>query len=246
MSRFIPYLSDEAIERDAAVLLAEYAHARGVVIEPPIPIEDIVEKHLKLGIEFDDTHKLFGVPRPGPDPDILGAIFFDDRRIVIDETLDPEENPAKGYRFTLAHEGGGHWRLHRHLFAKDPAQAALFGGPAMPSFVCRSSEAKKREEWQADFYSSCLLMPRKLVFAAWDEMFPDRKQRSNLARRQCCAAQRAITRPPRLRANFSAFHSNSRWGKIEMAPSTEKTFQSEKLRRHVAASRPYGQSGEVR
>ena len=27
------------------------------------------------------------------------------------------------------------------------------------------------------FLRSCLLMPRKLVFAAWDEMFPDRKQR---------------------------------------------------------------------
>src|SRR5262249_31155703 len=28
-----------------------------------------------------------------------------------------------------------------------------------------------------DLYASCLLMPRKLVFAAWDKMFPDRKQR---------------------------------------------------------------------
>jgi Zn-dependent peptidase ImmA (M78 family) len=180
MSRFIPYLSEEAIERGAAALLAEYASAHGLTIEPPIPIEDIVEKHLKLCIEFDDTHKLFGVPRPGLDPDILGAIFFDDRRIVIDESLDPEENPAKEgrYRFTLAHEGGGHWRLHRHLFARDPRQAALFGQPVVPSFICRSSDAKEREEWQADFYSSCLLMPRKLVFAAWDVMFPDRKQRA--------------------------------------------------------------------
>jgi hypothetical protein len=160
-------------------LLNEYANARGLTIAPPIPIEDIVEKHLKLGIEFDDTHKLFGVPRPAPDPDILGAIFIADRRIVIDESLDPEENPKKEgrYRFTLGHEGGGHWRLHRHLFAKDRAQATLFGRSAAPSFICRSSEAKKREEWQADFYSSCLLMPRKLVFAAWDVMFPDRKQR---------------------------------------------------------------------
>ena len=66
MSRFIPYLSEEAIERDAATLLNEYADARALVIEPPIPIEDIVEKHLKLGIEFDDTHKLFGVPRSAP------------------------------------------------------------------------------------------------------------------------------------------------------------------------------------
>ena len=173
MARFIPYLSEDAIERDAAALLHEFASARGVPIEPPIPIEDIVEKHLKLGIEFDDTHQLFGVPRPVLDPDILGAIFFDDRRIVIDESLDPEENPAKEgrYRFTLGHEGGGHWRLHHHLFAKDWAQATMFGRRTAPSFICRSSEAKRREEWQADFYSSCLLMPRKLVMQAWCERF---------------------------------------------------------------------------
>ncbi len=53
----------------------------------------------------------------------------------------------------------------------------FFGGPETPSFVCRSSEAKEREEWQAEFYASCLLMPRKLIFAAWDEFFPDRKPR---------------------------------------------------------------------
>jgi Zn-dependent peptidase ImmA (M78 family) len=179
MAKFVPYLAEKAIERDAAALIAEYEQARGVVIAPPVPIEDIVEKYLRLGIEFDDTHKLFGIPRWGRDPDILGAIFFDHRRVVIDESLDPEENPAKEgrYRFTLAHEGGGHWRLHRHLFAHDPAQIGLFGEPTPPSFICKSSETKKREEWQADFYASCLLMPRKLVFAAWDAMFPDRKQR---------------------------------------------------------------------
>ena len=65
---------------------------------------------------------------------------------MIDESLDPEENPAKEgrYRFTLAHEGGGHWRLHRHLFAKDPAQVTLFEDPPtvfhLP--VERSQEAR--------------------------------------------------------------------------------------------------------
>jgi Zn-dependent peptidase ImmA (M78 family) len=115
------------------------------------------------------------IPRSGLglEPDILGAMFFDEARIVIDESLDPVENPAKEgrYRFTLAHEGGGHWRLHRHLFAKDPTQAALFGGSATPSIVCRSSQAKERVEWQADFYASCLLMPRKLIFETWRERF---------------------------------------------------------------------------
>ena len=169
MSKLIPYLSEEAIENDARALLVEFANARGLTIEPPIPIEDIIEKHHKLRIEFDDTHKLFGVPRQGIDPDILGAIFFDDRRIVIDESLDPVVNPAKEgcYHWTAAHEGCGHWRLHRYLFAT----------ASVPSFICRSSEAKKREEWQADFYSSCVLMPRKLVFPAWEAMYPDRKPR---------------------------------------------------------------------
>jgi Zn-dependent peptidase ImmA (M78 family) len=172
MTKFIPYLAEEMIERDAAALLAEYGQARGVSITPPIPIEEIIEKHLKLGVEFDDAHNLFGVPRSGRDPDIIGALLLDEARIVIDESLDPEENPSKEtrYRFTLAHEGG-HWRLHRDLFAKDPAQANLFGGAPVRSVVCRSSQAKERVEWQADFYASCMLMPRKLVMSAWEEKF---------------------------------------------------------------------------
>jgi hypothetical protein len=56
MIKFVSYVPDEAIEKDAQALLAEYAHARGVLIEPPVAIEDIIEKHLKIGIEFDDTH----------------------------------------------------------------------------------------------------------------------------------------------------------------------------------------------
>jgi IrrE N-terminal-like domain len=180
MTKFVSYVSDEAIEKDAHALLAEYAHTRGVVVEPPIAIDDIIEKHLKIGIEFDDTHRLFGVPRSGIgfDPDILGAIFFDQKRIVIDESLDPDANPTKEgrYRFTAAHEVG-HWRLHCGLFSKDPAQTSLLDTNAQPSVICRSSQAKARIELQADLYASCILMPRKLIFAAWDEAFPDRKQR---------------------------------------------------------------------
>ena len=114
MLKKVPYLQEGQIERDAAALLAEYERARGVQIVRAVPIEDIVEKHLKLGIEFNDMHQLLGVPRSGLglEPDILGSMFFDERRIVIDENLDPEEKPTKEgrYRFPLAHEGGGHWR----------------------------------------------------------------------------------------------------------------------------------------
>ncbi len=181
MTKFIAYVPDEVIEKDAQALLADFANARGVLIEePPIPIDDIIEKYLKIGIEFDDTHRLFQVPRSGDDadPDILGAIFFDEKRIVIDESLDPDASPAKEgrYRYTAAHEVG-HWRLHRGLFGTDPTQTSLLPRNATPSVVCRTSQATARIESQANLYASSLRMPRKLVLAAWDEAFPDRKQR---------------------------------------------------------------------
>jgi hypothetical protein len=77
MPKKVPFLQEEQIERDAEALLAEYERARGVQIDPPVPIEDIVEKHLKLRVEFDDMHQMLGVPRsaPGREPAILGAII---------------------------------------------------------------------------------------------------------------------------------------------------------------------------
>jgi Zn-dependent peptidase ImmA (M78 family) len=174
MTLRVPYIADESIERDAEALLAQFAHARGVAIRAPIPIEDIVEKHLKLHVEFDDLHRLLGVPRGGfgTEPDIFGAIWLETGEIVIDESLDPEVRPAiEGrYRFTLGHEGGGHWRLHRPLVEASSGQGSLFGDTRQP-VVCRSSQSNERVELQANLYASCLLMPRKLVFQAWRDRF---------------------------------------------------------------------------
>jgi Zn-dependent peptidase ImmA (M78 family) len=145
---------------------------------PPIPIEDIAEKYLKLQVEFDDLHSMFGVPRdPESGADILGAVFFDERRVVIDESLDPELHPnLEGrYRFMLAHDATGHWRLHRHLFSTDALGAPLLRGPDRLFVVCRSSQAKERIEWQADYYASCVLMPRNLLVAAWCKQFGNKR-----------------------------------------------------------------------
>lgn len=171
MTIWVKYLSSEAIEKDAEALLSEYAHARNVTIEPPIPIEEIVEKHLKLRVDFDDLHQVLGVPKVGSQPDILGALWVDKREIIIDESLDPEVHPElEGrYRFTLAHDGGGHWRLHRRYLSTDLGQAS--NELSKPAVICRSSQARERVELQADAYASCLLMPRALVMKAWRIQF---------------------------------------------------------------------------
>lgn len=169
-----PYLSESDIERDAELLLAEFTRAKGIALRAPIPIEDIIEKYLNLHVEFDDLHRRLNVPRAGTNSasDVFGAIWFDSGTIVIHESLDPEVLPrVEGrYRFTLAHEGG-HWRLHRALARPDADQQPLFTDAISPTVVCRSSRAKERVEWQADYFASCLLMPRELLFDAWTERF---------------------------------------------------------------------------
>ncbi len=188
----VGYLSEEAIEREAEALLAEYALARDVTLVPPIPADEILEHHLKLNLNFDYLRERLGIPMKGDAPDVFGALWFDSRQVFIDQRLDPEEPPLEEpppmeevlyrrhidevlyrdildpqdrpskesrLRLSLGHEIG-HWRLHRHYLAYDPAP-----------IVCQTSWAKKRVESQADHFASCLLMPKPLVVATWRERF---------------------------------------------------------------------------
>jgi hypothetical protein len=113
VARDAPFLTKETIEGEAASLLAEYGVAYGPVKAPSIPIDDIVEPHLKLTLEFKDLRQMFGYG------DVHGAIWINERRVGVDLCLDPTTHPAmRGrYHFTLAHKAG-HWRLHRHLFLR--------------------------------------------------------------------------------------------------------------------------------
>jgi Zn-dependent peptidase ImmA (M78 family) len=161
----VPYLAREAIESAAATVLAEYGIKHGPVIQPPVPIDDIVELQLKLALQIMDLQRIFGFG------DVHGAIWFRSQRVGVDQSLDPVQYPAKRgrYHFTLAHEAG-HWQLHRHLYLRALNQPGLFADTDQkPDYVCRSSEKKKPVEWQADHFAANLLMPRDLVRQAWQD-----------------------------------------------------------------------------
>jgi hypothetical protein len=161
----VPFLHEKQIEREADLLLAEYAEIIEQVTQPPVPIEEIVGTVLKLQHRFLDLNALF------PFADVHGAIWFEDAIIGIDSCLNPDSFPRRRgrYHFTLAHEIG-HWRLHREHYMRNPAQRLLFDdGSPKPDVVCRSSERKKPVEWQADTFAAYVLMPRKLIYAAWSE-----------------------------------------------------------------------------
>lgn len=165
----VKFLRPEVIEDATLCLLAEHGRKYEEVTKPPIPVEEILEAHLELTLDFDNLTKRLGLP------DVLGATWIQDRRVVVDQSLDPTENPYKEgrYRFTLAHELG-HWQLHRHYFLADAAQLLLFDPKPKPSIICRTSSRKERMEWQADTFSGHLLMPKDMVLHAWEGRYGNR------------------------------------------------------------------------
>lgn len=152
----IPHLSKGVVEAEAAQLLREFELQFGRVEQPPIPLEQIAESHLKLDCYFDDLGREYG-------PDVLGALAVEERTILIDTTLDPAAYPQlEGrYHFTLGHEIG-HWRLHRDQYLSH----MRLSDRASPDFLCSQSQ-RGRLERQADMFASYLLMPRPLIETAW-------------------------------------------------------------------------------
>lgn len=96
--------------------------------------------------------------------------------ILIDRTIDNESDRAFR-RFTLGHEAG-HGVLHHNVFYKNSDQISFFDNDAniddhqSTYIACRTTDLKKTGngwgmletlEWQANTFSSCLLMNEKAV-----------------------------------------------------------------------------------
>lgn len=166
----VPYRSNPMIEFSAALLLRDYGQAYEPVTEPPVPVDAILENHLKLTFSFMNLREEFGVD------DVHGALWIERREVGVDQRLDPEQDPRMEGRcnFTLAHEIG-HWQMHRGYRMKTPAPMLPFAEnsiPAQSACICRST-SKARVEIQANFFASALLMPKKLVFNAWRSRYGD-------------------------------------------------------------------------
>jgi uncharacterized protein DUF955 len=174
MALRVPYLSEEEIELEANRLLVDFGGLRsGGKIRPPVPVEKILEKHLKLRLDFDDLHGRLGIPKQGQEPQVLGALWAASREVFIDESLDPDEYPEQEgrYRYTVAHEIG-HWCLHKnYLISPVRQETDLFGSNKGPTVIHHASQAQARIERQADSFASCLLMPKCWVRIAWRELF---------------------------------------------------------------------------
>lgn len=120
---------------------------------------------------FNDTNK---VPIYVPETNTAEYISAKARTVIIDNKL-LEEDQEHRYRYTMGHEGG-HDIFHRGYFTYNPSQLSLFDNAAEAMIQCRAlpvngktkpvSEWTDKEsmEWQANYLSSALLMPKRMVF----------------------------------------------------------------------------------
>ncbi|HEX3999763.1 MAG TPA: ImmA/IrrE family metallo-endopeptidase [Pirellulales bacterium] len=160
------FMQPQEFEDEAALILAEYGRKKAPVTVPPIPIDEIVEEHFEIAVEIRDLRREY------PEGDVLGAIYFNDKLIAVDQSLVPDDFPAmrSRYRFTLAHELA-HWRLHRHLYLRQAGQKTIAAiNSTRPDHVLRSRQYDPKEV-QANRLAACLLMPREMLKRGWHEQF---------------------------------------------------------------------------
>ena len=128
---------DKDIEKKADEFTEVYS-------EPPIPVYEIARKN-KVKVYTEDFEELADR--------FSGFCDFESDTIY----LNKEDAPKKQF-FTAAHEFG-HWVLHRNLYISKVKDYALM--PKRRAFVDSASD--NPEEKQADYFATCLLMPRLLV-----------------------------------------------------------------------------------
>lgn len=161
----VGFLHESVIESAACRLIGTYERQYDLNGNGAIPADAILEGVLDLTFEFDDLQSQY------PGGEVLGATMVGEKKVVIDQSLDPFENPSKSgrYVFTVAHEIG-HWEMHRPLILAREAQLAMMAVSGVPSYLCRSTMRKEPAEIQADKFAGYLLMPKERVLAAWRDL----------------------------------------------------------------------------
>ena len=158
----VSWLSRVQIGHETDELLNHWEIFTGQKVKPPIPVEAIAEKYLEFTLEYDNLEEILGIS------DVLGATWVEEKRMVINNSL--LDGVEGRITFTCGHEIG-HWILHRKYLFDHLMRFHHLGDNDQPTVVCRFSTSKLRGEWQADYFSSCLLMPQEEVENAYKRAF---------------------------------------------------------------------------
>lgn len=186
----VPYLTYDVLEEYAEQIVADFAPER---LHTPgqLDVDRFVEFYLGLSVEyhricydrkvlgmtaFNDGHIDVANEKTG----MPEKLYVKEGTIVIDTSLTSKRNIPR-LRFTMVHEGGGHWLMHRKAFSADNpfGPAGIYDNQYLAAKEGRLdySRSKKektdidRMERQADFLASAILMPRPALREVYREFF---------------------------------------------------------------------------
>jgi len=116
------------------------------------------------------------------DDDTLYPINVAKGTIIINKNLASYERLQGRFQYTLGHETG-HWVLHQKLFYIDENQQTLFDDMdnVEKNLICSKRDERfllrksfKTDldwiEWQADYFSSCVIMPREIFKKEYERL----------------------------------------------------------------------------
>ncbi|MGK7958761.1 MAG: ImmA/IrrE family metallo-endopeptidase [Crocosphaera sp.] len=144
--RFIP---KKTIEKEAIKILNEMENSPNYELKFPIDASRVAE-FLGLDVVWDSI--------PNDEKGVIAAIIFPLEKLIEVNELIPELRGGFG-ESTIAHEIG-HWVLH---IDQNRLKKCLSGQKTMiqvDPLLCRNEVNLNGIEWQAQYFASCLLMPR--------------------------------------------------------------------------------------
>ena len=182
--RFIRDFCPEALETPQAIDVEGFIECYlGMTIDYQYLSND--GRYLGMTV-FNDTDKVIIYDPIHNRADYLHA---DARTVIIDNTLVTDHSVASQrhrYRYTMGHEGG-HDIFHSSYYYFNPNQMSIFdslGDERVPMVQCRINSFSKATEsrnskqwtdddwmeWQANYFSSVLLMPKRTVKMLADDL----------------------------------------------------------------------------
>ncbi|MEA5509055.1 ImmA/IrrE family metallo-endopeptidase [Crocosphaera sp. UHCC 0190] len=144
------WYNKEEIEDLADTLLIEVESKRRRRL-PAFNLAEVIADYLDLGIVWEQISG-------DKEGEIAAMIIPTEREIIINSSIDESNEGFK--QSTIAHEIG-HWILHInhdavHKFIDYREQGIDL---TLKPFLCRSRQSSQKNEWQAQYFASCLLMP---------------------------------------------------------------------------------------
>jgi len=186
----VPYISYDALEIYAEQIIGDFSPER-LKIPGILNVDEFLEYYLKLNVEFRKicfNHKVLGITAfndgmvdiINEDTGVQDEFPVKAGTVIIDTSLSSKRNERR-MRFTMMHEGGGHWLLHRKAFSSNnplgPAgiyENQFIAAKAGNGDYLRTQQERndiERMERQADFLAAGILMPRPALRVAFRDFF---------------------------------------------------------------------------